>query len=83
MIKQFTPEEIRRLVPEAELDKSVDCWLISGSLTGDYFLELLLLTRAQLEVAVEALEFLSENGNVDNLWRATEALAKINEMRGE
>lgn len=78
MTKQFTPEEIRRLVPEKWLQE----WCISelGSVQVNAFL----ITRAQLEVAVGALNRISA-GQMET-WEnivSKEALAKINEMRGE
>jgi len=88
MTKHYTTEDIRRLVPEATEVDSVN-GIVAFRVDGLWFSErnrtwkIIFETRAQLEVAREALEFLSESGNVDNLWRATEALAKIKEMQDE
>jgi len=82
----FTPEDVKRLVPEAtglpllevlpSIDVSSDAVLERLKLFSD----LILVTRARLEVAVEALE------RIQNWTRypgdeAEEALAQIKEMK--
>ena len=80
-----TIEDIQRLVPEASNVthgiSRVHC-IINGQ--QEYFplsvFDLLLTTRAKLEVAREALKELSEKEDFFAQWVACEALAKIQSL---
>ena len=56
-MKQFSVEEIKRLVPEAEYIESLDIWEINGDRFYDdgKSFYITISTRAQLEVALSAL----------------------------
>jgi len=86
-MSKYTTEDIRRLVPEATEVDSVN-GIVAFRVDGLWFSErnkmwkILVETRAQLEVAVEALKQIGNGGNGQGDM-AFEALSKIEEMQDE